>query len=63
MIGWKFDAANNNCLRAVVVVSGLNFYSKDPSRILLTPTIFYVNFVFENNENHQKDAGVGPFKN
>ena len=31
-------------------------------RILPKPTVFSVKFVFENNENKQKDAVVGPFK-
>ena len=31
-------------------------------RIALTPTVFSVKFVFEKNENKQKEAGVGPFK-
>ena len=30
-------------------------------RILLKPTIFSAQFVFEKNENKQKEAGVGPF--
>ena len=30
-------------------------------RIPLKPTVFTVKFVFENNDNKQKDAGVGPF--
>ena len=30
-------------------------------RIPLTPTVFSVKFVFEKNENKQKEAGVGPF--
>ena len=30
--------------------------------ILLTPTVFSVKFVFEKNENKQKEGGVGPFK-
>ena len=29
--------------------------------MLLTPTVFSVKFVFEKNENKQKEAGVGPF--
>ena len=28
-----------------------------------TPTVFSVKFVFEKNENKQKEVGVGPFKN
>ena len=31
-------------------------------RILLKSTDFSVKFVFENNKNKQKEAGVGPFK-
>ena len=31
--------------------------------IPLTPTVFSVNFVFEKNENKQKEAGVGHLKN
>ena len=30
-------------------------------QILLKPTGFSVKFVFEKNENKQKEAGVGPF--
>ena len=30
-------------------------------RIPLKPTVFSVKFVFEKNENKQKEAGVGPF--
>ena len=32
-------------------------------RIQLTPIVFLVKFVFEQNENKQKEAGVGPFLN
>ena len=31
-------------------------------KILLTPTIFSVKFVFEKNGNKQKEAEVGPLK-
>ena len=31
-------------------------------RILLKPTAFSVQFVFEKNENKQKEAGIGPFE-
>ena len=43
------------------LVSVLTFYSDNPS---LNPTEAYsfsVKFVFEKNENEQKEAGVGPF--
>ena len=30
-------------------------------RFLQKPTVFYVKFVFEKNENKHKEAGVGPF--
>ena len=32
------------------------------ARILLSSTVFSVKFVFEINENNQKEAGDGPFK-
>ena len=44
------------------MVSVLAFFCDNPS---LNPAVaysFFVKFVFEKNENKQKDAGVGPFK-
>ena len=41
------------------VVSVLAFYSNNPSLNLTDAYIFL--FVFEKNENKQKEAGVGPF--
>ena len=32
------------------------------AQIPLKPIVFSVNFVFEKNENKQKEAAVGPFK-
>ena len=40
------------------MVSMLSFYSDDPSS---NPTEAFF-FVFEKNENKQKEAGVSPFK-
>ena len=45
------------------VVSVLPFYSEDLSS---SPTVvknLSVKLLFEKNENQQKEAGVGPFKN
>ena len=42
----------------VVVVA----YSDDPSSNPAVAYIFSVTFVFKNNENKQKEAGVGTFK-
>ena len=42
------------------VVSVLAFYSNDPSSNLAEAYNFSVKFVFEKNENQQKEAGVGP---
>ena len=36
--------------------------SNDPSSNLADIYSFSVKFVFEKNENKQKEAGVGPFK-
>ena len=44
------------------VVSVIAFTPTIRVRILLTPTVFSVKFVFKMNENKQKEAGVGPFK-
>ena len=43
------------------VVSMLAFYSNDPSSNPADAYSFSVKFVFEKNENKQKEAGVGPF--
>ena len=43
------------------VVTVLAFYSNNPSLNLTDAYIFSVKFVFEKNENKQKEAGVGPF--
>ena len=43
------------------VVSVLSFYSDDPSSNPAEAYIFTAKFVFEKNENKQKEAGVGPF--
>ena len=40
------------------VVSVIAFYSDDP---VSTPAVLSVKFVFEKNENKQKEAGLGPF--
>ena len=40
------------------VVSVIAFYSDDPGS---TPAVLSVKFVFEKNENKQKEAGLGPF--
>ena len=46
------------------VVSVLAFYSDDPSpNPVVAYNFFCIKFVFEKNENKQKEAGVGPFKN
>ena len=45
------------------VVSVFAFYSDDPSSNPADADSFSVKFVFENNENKQKEAGVGPLKN
>ena len=37
-------------------------YSDDPSSNSAVAYIFSVKFVFKNNENKQKEAGVGTFK-
>ena len=42
-------------------VSVLTFYSDDPSLNPAEAYCFSVQFVFEMNENKQKEAGVGPF--
>ena len=44
------------------VVSMLAFYSNDPSSNPADAYCFSVKFVFEKNENKQKEAGVGPLK-
>ena len=44
------------------MVSVLAFYSDDPSSNPGDSYIFSVKFVFEKNENKQKEAGVGLFK-
>ena len=44
------------------MASVLAFYSDDPSLNLADAYSFSVNFVFEKNENKQKDAGIGPLK-
>ena len=43
------------------VVSGLAFYSDDPSLNPAEAYSFSVKFVFEKNENKQKEAGIDPF--
>ena len=43
------------------VVSMLAFYSIDLRLNLTEAYSFSVKFVFEKNENKQKEAGVGPF--
>ena len=43
-------------------VSVLAFYPTIQVRILLKPTVVSVKFVFEMNENNQKEARVGTFK-
>ena len=45
------------------MVSVLAFYFNNPSSNPAEAYNFSVNFVFEKNENEQKDAGDGPFKN
>ena len=44
------------------VVSMLAFYSDSPSSNPAEVNSFSVEFVLANNENKQKDAGVGPLK-
>ena len=39
------------------------FFSDDPSSNLAIANIFSVKFVFEKNENKQKEAGLGQFSN
>ena len=46
-----------------LVVSVLAFYSNNPSSNPADVYSFSVKFVFEKNENIQKEAGVGPFLN
>ena len=43
------------------MVSVLAFYSDDPSSNPAEAYNFSVNFVFEKNQNKQKEAGVGHF--
>ena len=43
-----------------LVVSVLAFYSDDPSSIPAEVYNFFCKIVVENNENKQKEAGVGP---
>ena len=43
------------------MVSVLAFYSNDPSSNPAEAYSFSVTFVFEKNENKQKEVGVGPF--
>ena len=43
------------------MVSVLAFYSDIPSLNSADIYSFSVKFVFEKNENKQKEAGVGPF--
>ena len=42
------------------VVTVLAFYSDNPSSNAAEAYSFSVKFVFENRENKQKEAGVGP---
>ena len=42
------------------MVSVLAFLSKDPSSNPAKAYSFSVEFVFEKNENKQKEAGIGP---
>ena len=42
------------------MVSVLAFLSKDPSSNSALAYSFSVEFVFEKNENKQKEAGIGP---
>ena len=44
------------------VVSVLAFYSNDPSSNAAEAYILSLKFVYEKNENEQKEDGVGPFK-
>ena len=46
MVKWSADLSSTPTIRV---------------RIPLTPSSFSVKFVFEKNENKQKEAGVGPF--
>ena len=43
------------------MVSELTFYSDDPSSNPADAKSFSVKFVFEKNENKQKETGLGPF--
>ena len=52
----------NSTSWAVVVVSMLAFYSDNLSSNPAEAFSFTVQFVFEKNENKQKDVGVGPLK-
>ena len=46
------------------VVSVFSFYSDDQSLIPAEAySLFSEKFVFKKNENKQREAGVGPFKN
>ena len=45
------------------MVSVLAFFSNGPSTNPAEVYSFSVKFVFEKNENKQKEAGVGPFFN
>ena len=47
---WWWSSGQRACLPTIRV------------RISLTSTVFPVTFVFEKNENKQKEAGVGPLK-
>ena len=42
------------------VVGMFAFYSDDPSSNPAEGQVFFYNFVFEKNENKQKEVGVGP---
>ena len=44
-----------------LVVSVLSFYFDNPSSNPTDAYSFFVKFVFEKNENKQKEAWVGPF--
>ena len=60
----EFESRNRpKC--AVVVVKWFECSPSTPTmrvRILLKPTFFLQRFVFEKNENKQKEARVGPLK-
>ena len=47
---WWWSSGQRACLPTIRV------------RISLTSTVFPVTFVFEKNENKQKEAGVGPLE-